>query len=238
MSSILEKLREFAWDAFDNDPIQFQAEVAKRCPSAETKIGSYFVHEQSPSSVLRSIILPKEHGALGHIEDPAITSPAIGVLSSLRGYLGVVDLSDLDDHTRVCLVNRHANVDGRPELSPEINVADYQVVNGDLPIVNHTTLLFGPGRDGKTILWTLFPGDVGCPANIPDISQLSGKFVSVRALSDLGVSRVKLNFGEVFPLGERVNLTPELCDFISSYSIARAKGEYVEPKKFGFAYAK
>lgn len=112
----------------------------------------------------------------------AIQAPATGFRAPIKGRLGIVRLSDLDPQAEVVLDDR--KVTG--QVTP--------IVEGALgPEVDFTVLLIGPGRDGKEVIWTFFPGEPINPSSLPAEGDTAhGTKVSVARALELGLEWAKI----------------------------------------------
>jgi len=147
-----------------------------RNPSKESE-GSTFLEPQTPESLMRAEWHPYNH--------PAISLPAVGFMSQIPGYFGVLELSNLNSDMPVEIVKSHKGA---------INEAVCLISSSDTerPKADHTTILLGPGDSGE-IVWTFFPGPPIAPSSLAWDDSLQETIRTVREAISAGFKYGKLS---------------------------------------------
>ena len=151
-----------AIEAFDNtSQVHITKSLAQRNPGPESA-GSTFLSKMTEDDLRNADWIPAN--------DPDITSPALGFKAPIPGILGVLPLSELPATQTVRLQPAHKGqvlIKTGPETG-KVAAECVGVIPNNVREVDFTTLIIGP-HEGKTIVYTFFPGAAG--KKFPDISM-------------------------------------------------------------------
>ena len=94
-------------------------------------------------------------------KDPAIKSPALGYTTAIPGLLGIAKLDTLPLSKKVVLQPAHkgkAEIKEGPDAGKVPAECATKLSDSDRERVDFTTLIIGPDKEGKTVVYTFFPG--------------------------------------------------------------------------------
>jgi hypothetical protein len=147
--------------------------LAQRNPG-EHALGSRFESPQSFETLCGARWEPYPH--------PDVKAPAVAYRASIPGYFGLVRLDSLSVAVPVTLQD--------PKGTGFVE-ATVKLPKGLGPRVEFTTLLLGPGDDGKLGVWTFFPGEPIPPSAISS-KEMNGKTITVLEALALGLVWAKV----------------------------------------------
>ena len=129
----------------------------------------------------------------------SIKPPAIAFTAPISGVLGIVPAEDLSPGTPVKFQLSHGGTGGKSGRSAEV-VAQF---NSSVGAVSETTLIAGPGTDGKGyVVWTFHPGDP-----FPQSAEITMESVLEKFPDGRGTVRDAIELG--FKFIKRVEMLPE-----------------------------
>jgi hypothetical protein len=94
-------------------------------------------------------------------KDPAIKSPALGYTAAIPGLLGIAKLDTLSLNKKVVLQPAHkgkAKIKEGPDAGKVPAECATNLSDSDRQSVDFTTLIIGPNKEGKHVVYTFFPG--------------------------------------------------------------------------------
>lgn len=168
-------------EAIQNTPIDYMNSILEMRNPGPNAIGSMFEKTQSKESLMGFDWKPYEH------QD--IVSPAVGYSAEIPGFFGLVtiNMAAFWDLPLYLVPSRKGT--GFMEVVTRVS-RESSLIHSHL-YRTFSVALLGPGDSGKTILWTVFPGEPIQPSTMP--VDGGPRLISPREAEGLGFSWAKID---------------------------------------------
>lgn len=175
MNNIQARIAEAIRTTREVVPGYFEKTVEQRLPGG---CGSVLIGEFGGVSDVESALIGAEWEPFSH---PAIMAGCEGFSTrSLKGHLGVVELTELPKDETVVLDDRK----GTGKVSAVV-----RGVSG--PVTDHIVIILGQ-EQGKEVVFTFHPGDPVRPSQVLMEPGMDGQEVSVEKALEMGLTTAKI----------------------------------------------